>query len=116
MWDVIAAVNQGRMRERSEFYEVTGYRSETAARIVMRPRDKALREMISSIEIEMNADLTSTVQIIMNEPNGDLTRIVILEENRGVIVPPGAFDLKDPSDLRELVADLTSPHNAEQDQ
>lgn len=112
MMDEIAAVNQGRMQERTEVYEVTGFRGPTA-RVVMRPRDPALREMISSIEIEMNADMTATEKITMNEPNGDLTRIVILEERRNVAVPPEAFDLKDPRELGELLNDIDAQDEVE---
>lgn len=103
MMDEIAAVNQGRIRERKKFYEVSVLRG-ASTRIIMHPRDAALREMISSIEIELSADLSATKKITMNEPNGDLTRIIVVEEKRNAPVPDGAFDLKDPIDPKAILA------------
>lgn len=110
MMSEIAAVNQGRMRERTKLYEVSGLRG-AGARIIMRPREKALREMISSIEIDMTADLSATKRITMHEPNGDLTRIIVIEERRNVSVADGAFDLKDPIDVKAILAGLDGERN-----
>ena len=105
MMDEISAINQGRMRERTKLYKVSGLRG-VGARIIMRPREKALREMISSIEIDMTADLSATRRITMHEPNGDLTRIIVIEERRNVSVADGAFNLKDPIEVKTILAGL----------
>jgi outer membrane lipoprotein-sorting protein len=67
--------------------------------ITLTPKDQSVRSMLSSLEIHMPPDLSTTREVVMNEPNGDLTRIIFREEHRDVKFPPGTFDQNKPIDI-----------------
>jgi outer membrane lipoprotein-sorting protein len=67
--------------------------------ITLTPKDQSVRSMLSSLEIHMPPDLSTTREVVMNEPNGDLTRIIFREEHRDVKLPPGTFDQNKPIDI-----------------
>ena len=50
----------------------------------MVPKDKDVRTMLASLEIRMEPDFSATREVVMNEPNGDKTRILFRREKRGV--------------------------------
>lgn len=72
--------------------------------VTMVPRDEKVREMLSSLEIRMRPDFSATREVVMNEPGGDLTRIVFRREVRGVKFPPGTFDQTKPTDVMAIKA------------
>ena len=60
------------------------------------PKDENVRGMMSSLEVHLPPDLSTTREVVMNEPDGDLTRITFQNEKRGVTFPPGTFDQTKP--------------------
>jgi outer membrane lipoprotein-sorting protein len=67
--------------------------------VTLKPKDESVRSMLSTLEIHMTADFSTTREVVMNEPNGDLTRILFHEEHRDVTFPPGTFDQNKPVDV-----------------
>ena len=47
----------------------------------------------------MEPDFSATREVVMNEPNGDKTRILFRREKRGVKLPAGTFDQTKPLDV-----------------
>ena len=72
--------------------------------VTLVPKDETVRSMLSSLEVRMLADLTATREVVMNEPNGDLTRIVFRRELRDVKFPPGTFDQTKPLEIAAIKA------------
>ena len=70
--------------------------------VTMVPKDENVRALLASLEIRMQPDFSATREVVMNEPGGDLTRIIFRREKRDVKVPPGAFDQTKPLDLQEI--------------
>jgi outer membrane lipoprotein-sorting protein len=60
--------------------------------VTMVPKDKDVRSMLASLEIKMEPDFSASREVIMNEPGGDLTRIIFRREKRDVKFPAGTFD------------------------
>jgi outer membrane lipoprotein-sorting protein len=76
--------------------------------ITLTPRDKSVSSVLSSLEVQMTPDLSSTREVIMHEPSGDFTRIIFRRERRDVKFPSGTFDQTKPLDvagIREAVGD-----------
>lgn len=74
----------------------------SAVVVTMVPKDENLRGMLASLEIRMAPDFLTTREVVMNEPGGDLTRIIFHREKRDVKVLPGAFDQTKPLDVQEI--------------
>jgi hypothetical protein len=55
--------------------------------------------MLASLEIRMQPDFSTTREVVMHEPGGDLTRIIFNREKRNVKFPPKAFDQAKPLDI-----------------
>jgi hypothetical protein len=70
------------------------------------PKDANVRAMLSSLEIKMQPDFSATREVVMNEPTGELTRIIFRRERRDVKFPPGAFDQTQPLDVAAIKAAL----------
>ena len=60
------------------------------------PKDENVRGMMSSLEVHLPPDLSTTREVVMNEPDGDLTRIMFENEKRDVVFPAGTFDQAKP--------------------
>jgi hypothetical protein len=67
--------------------------------VTLKPKDESVRSVLSSLEIHMTPEFSTTREVVMNEPNGDLTRILFREEHRDVKFPPGTFDQNKPVDV-----------------
>jgi hypothetical protein len=72
--------------------------------VTMVPKDGNVRAMLASLEIRMQPDFSATREVVMNEPGGDLTRIIFRRERRDVKVPAGAFDQTKPLDVAAIKA------------
>jgi outer membrane lipoprotein-sorting protein len=72
--------------------------------VTLVPKDDTVRSMLASLEVRMLADLTATREVVMNEPSGDLTRILFHRERRDVKFPPGTFDQTKPLDVAAIKA------------
>ena len=71
----------------------------SVAVVTMVPKDKDVRSMLASLEIKMEPDFSATREVVMNEPNGDKTRILFRREKRGVKLPAGTFDQLKPVEI-----------------
>ena len=72
--------------------------------VTMVPKDTNVLSMLSSLEIRLPPDLSATREVVMNEPSGDLTRILFLHEKRDVAFPPAAFDQIKPAAVAAIKA------------
>jgi len=70
--------------------------------ITLTPKDKNVSSVLSSLELRMPPDLSTTREVIMHEPSGDFTRIIFHHERRDVKFPPGTFDQNKPLDLDKI--------------
>jgi outer membrane lipoprotein-sorting protein len=68
------------------------------------PKDENVRGMMSSLEVHLPPDLSTTHEVVMNEPDGDLTRIMFKNEKRDVAFPAGTFDQAKPLAIAEVKA------------
>ncbi len=104
----MAALNSGNLAAMTDDYEVTvATNSETVLTLV--PKDKMMRGMLSSLEIHLPPDLSGTREVVMNEPNGDLTRIIFRNEKHDATFPAKTFDQSKPL---EIAAVQTAVKNA----
>jgi outer membrane lipoprotein-sorting protein len=72
--------------------------------ITLVPKDKTIHSMLSSLEMHLEPDLSAILEVVMNEPSGDLTRITFRHERRNLKFPPGTFDQTKPADLAVIRA------------
>ena len=68
------------------------------------PKDENVRGMMSSLEVHLPPDLSTTREVVMNEPDGDLTRIMFKNEQRDVAFPAGTFDQAKPLAIAAIKA------------
>jgi len=76
----------------------------TVVVVTMVPKDENVRTMLASLEIQLSPDLSATREVIMHEPEGDLTRIRFQREKRGMKFPAGTFDQTRPVALADIKA------------
>jgi outer membrane lipoprotein carrier protein len=94
----MSAMNQGKLDAMMSDYDISvSTNAETV--LTMIPKDKNMREMLSSLEIHLPPDLSGTREVVMNEPDGDLTRITFHDEKRGVEFPSGTFGQTKPLEI-----------------
>jgi len=72
--------------------------------VTLVPKDENVRSMLSSLDIRMMPDFSTTRAVVMNEPGGDFTQINFRREVRDVKIPPGAFDQTTPLDVAAIKA------------
>jgi hypothetical protein len=72
--------------------------------VTMVPKDETVRRMLASLDIIMPTDFSATREVVMNEPNGDSTRIIFNRERREVKFPAGTFDQNRPLDIATVKA------------
>ena len=72
--------------------------------VTMVPKDKAVREMLASLELRMLPDFSATREVVMNEPSGEFTKIIFRRERRDVKFPAGTFDQNKPTDIAAIKA------------
>jgi outer membrane lipoprotein-sorting protein len=78
----------------------------SVAVVTLVPKDKMIRSMLSSLEIKMQPDFSTTREVVMNEPGGEFTRIIFRRERREVKFPAGTFDQTKPLDIAAIKAAL----------
>jgi len=91
-------MHQGKMDALTADFNVSVATGAVAV-VTLKPKDETVRSVLSSLEIHMLPDFSTTREVVMNEPNGDLTRILFREEHRGVKFPPATFDQNKPVDI-----------------
>jgi len=94
----MSLMHQGKMEALTSDFNVSVATGAVAV-VTLKPKDESVRSVLSSLEIHMLPDFSTTRQVVMNEPNGDLTRILFREEHRDVKLPPGTFDQNKPVDI-----------------
>jgi outer membrane lipoprotein-sorting protein len=99
----MSLINQGRLDALTNDFAIS---VTTGAMTTLRlePKDEGARSMMSSMEVRMAPDLSTTHEVVMNEPGGDSTRIIFHRERREVTYPPGTFDQTKPLDVAAIRA------------
>jgi outer membrane lipoprotein-sorting protein len=101
--DQMALMNQGRLDALMSDYTISVATGSVAA-LTLVPKDENVRAVLSSLEVKMAPDFSATREVVMNEPNGDFTRILFRREKRDVKFPPGTFDQTKPLDIAAVKA------------
>jgi outer membrane lipoprotein-sorting protein len=99
----MALMNQGKLDALMTDYTIT-VTTGTMTVLTMVPKDANVRGMLASLEVHLLPDLSATKEVVMNEPNGDLTRITFTNEKRDVAFPAGTFDQAKPLDVAAIQA------------
>jgi outer membrane lipoprotein-sorting protein len=99
----MSAMNQGDIGAMLNDYKAS---VATNADVVLTfvPKDENVRGMMSSLEVHLPPDLSTTREVVMNEPDGDLTRIMFKNEQRDVAFPAGTFDQAKPLAIAAIKA------------
>jgi outer membrane lipoprotein-sorting protein len=98
-------MNQGKLDALTSDYTITVATGSLAV-VTLVPKDETIRSMLSSIEVKLLPDFSATREVVMNEPSGELTRIIFHRERRGVKFPVGTFDQAAPLDIAAVKAAL----------
>ena len=101
----MALMNQGRLDALTSDYTLSVATGSVAV-VTLVPKDKNVRAMLASLEVRMLPDFSATREVVMNEPGGDLTRIIFRRERRDVTFPPGTFDQTKPLDIAAIKSAL----------
>jgi outer membrane lipoprotein-sorting protein len=101
----MALMNQGNLGALTGDYALSVATGRVSV-VTLVPKDSTVRAILSSLEVRMLPVFSATREIVMNEPGGDLTRIVFNRERRDVSLPPGTFDQNKPLDLAAIKASL----------
>jgi outer membrane lipoprotein-sorting protein len=99
----MALMNQGKLDALMTDYTITVATGAMTV-LTMVPKDANVRGMMSSLEVHLLPDLSATREVVMNEPNGDLTRITFHGEKRDATFPAKTFDQTQPLDLAAVQA------------
>lgn len=97
----MALMHQGKLDALTSDYTISVSTGAVAV-VTMVPKDENIRAMLASLEIRMLPDLSATREVVMNEPGGDLTRIIFRREKRDVNFPATTFDQSKPLDLAAI--------------
>lgn len=101
--DQMAAMNQGKMDAMLADFDITATTgAETILKLV--PKNETIRGVMASMEIHLTPDLAATREVLMNEPNGDFTRITFRSEKYNVEFPAGTFDQNKPLPIADVKA------------
>lgn len=101
--DQMSAMNSGKMNAMLADFDITATNgTETVLTFV--PKSETVRGIMSSMEIDLSPDLSATREVVMREPDGDLTRITFSAEKYNVEFPAGTFDQNKPLPIEEVKA------------
>ena len=101
--DQMSLMHQGKLDAlTSEF--IISVATGSVAVVTLVPKEAKVREVLASLEIRMQPDFSATREVVMNEPGGDLTRIIFRREKRDVVFPPATFDQTKPLDVAAIKA------------
>ncbi len=99
----MSAMNQGDIGAMLNDYTAS-VATNTDVVLTFVPKDENVRGMMSSLEVHLPPDLSTTREVVMNEPDGDLTRIMFKNEKLDVAFPAGTFDQAKPLAIAEVKA------------
>lgn len=97
-------MNQGKLDALTSDFAISVATNSSMAVLTLVPKDENVRAMLSSLEVKMKPDFSATREVVMNEPNGDFTRIIFHRERREVKFPTGTFDQIKPLDVTAIKA------------
>lgn len=101
--DQMSLMHQGRLDALTSDFTLSVATGNVAV-VTMVPKDKDVRSMLASLEVKMEPDFSATREVVMNEPNGDKTRILFRREKRGFKLPAGTFDQIKPTEVEAIRA------------
>lgn len=96
--DQMTMMHQGRIEALTNEFTTT-LSTGSVAVVTMVPKDENMRSMLASLEIRLQPDFSTTREVVMHEPGGDLTRIIFNREKRDAKFPAGSFDQTKPLDI-----------------
>ena len=99
----MALMNEGKLEALMTDYKIS-VATGTMTVLTMVPKDANVRGMMSSLEVHLLPDLSATREVVMNEPNGDLTRITFHFEKRDASFPARTFDQSKPLEIAAVQA------------
>ncbi len=105
--DQMTLMNQGKLDALTSDFTISVATGALAV-LTMVPKDENVRSVLSCLEVKMKPDFSGTTEVVMNEPNGDLTRIIFRREQRNVKFPVGTFDQAKPLDVAAIKATLSN--------
>ena len=94
----MSLMHQGRLDALTRDFTISVATGAVAV-VTLVPKDKSVREMLASLEIRMQPDLSATREVVMNEPSGEFTKIIFQRERRDVKFPTATFDQMKPADI-----------------
>lgn len=100
----MSLMNQGKLDALTGDYTISVATNSSTAMLTLVPKDKNVRETLSSLVVKMLPDFSATREVVMNEPNGDFTRIIFNREKRNAKFPPGTFNQTKPLDIAAVKA------------
>jgi outer membrane lipoprotein-sorting protein len=89
---LIAGSLNGNMFDDTKF-KISYFSDTKGYRVMFVPRDKRLLRFISSFQLKFKKDTAEVTEVILNEPNGDFTRITFQNKKINAAVDEGAFKL-----------------------
>jgi outer membrane lipoprotein-sorting protein len=103
----MSLMNQGKLDALMTDYNITVTTGAMTV-LTMVPKDANVRGMMSSLEVHLLPDLSATKEVVMNEPNGDLTRITFRNEKRDKEFPANTFDQAKPLPIAAVQTAVTN--------
>ena len=100
----MALMNQGKLNALTSDFTITVATNRSVAVLTLVPKDEKVRAMLASLEVKLPPDFSASREVVMNEPNGDFTRIRFHRERRDVDFPAGTFDQTKPLDIAVVKA------------
>ena len=73
-------MHQGKLDALTGDFTRLGGNGNGVAVVTLVPKDENVRSMMSSLEVQMPPDFSATREVVMNEPDGDFTRIIFTRE------------------------------------
>jgi outer membrane lipoprotein-sorting protein len=101
--DQMSAMNSGKMDAMLADFTITATNG-TDTVLTFVPKNETVRNIMSSMEIHLAPDLSATREVVMREPDGDLTRITFSAEKYNVEFPAGTFDQNKPLPIADVKA------------
>lgn len=103
----MALMNQGKLDALMSDYNISVAAGAMTV-LTMVPKDENVRGILSSLEVHLLPDLSATREVVMNEPNGDLTRITFRNERRDKAFPADTFDQTKPLAIAAIQTAVTN--------
>jgi outer membrane lipoprotein-sorting protein len=106
MMEQMVLMHQGKVGALTSDFTVSVATGAVAV-VTLVPKDKNVRATLASLDVRMEPDFSATREVVLNEPGGDLTRIVFRHEEQDLVFPLGTFDQAKPLDLAAIRGTLS---------